>query len=221
MELLDVSIGYDRTPILTSTSLRIRPGDRIAVLGASGAGKSTLLSCLAGQLPVMAGRIKYFGPLAQDRRQPLYRPEIAWMAHELALVPDLRAVTNVLHGCLGRLRLPRFGWRTYPRAERAAALHLLEALGLAECAHSTCGQLSRGQQQRVALARILLQHPMLVLLDEPTSVLDPPTAGVVLEVLNAMVSGGGAVVMALHDEKIAEAWATRLLQVVDGRLSRR
>ncbi|MEH1098023.1 ATP-binding cassette domain-containing protein [Micromonospora sp. CPCC 205561] len=217
-ELRDATLGYGRTAILTATSMRIRAGDRIALLGDSGAGKSTVLACLAGQTPTLAGGLTYFGPLASSRVPALHRPEIAWVPHEPALVADLYAITNVLHGCLGRLRLPRFHWRTYPRAERAAAADLLTRLGLAHVTHVRCGRLSRGQQQRVAVGRALLQRPALVLLDEPTSSLDPQSATALLRLLDDLVSCGSAVVLALHDERLAEVWATRRMRLVGGRL---
>ncbi|MET8907606.1 ATP-binding cassette domain-containing protein [Micromonospora sp. NPDC004551] len=217
-EFHGASLGYGPVTVLKSISMQIRVGDKIALLGASGSGKSTLLSSLAGQIPLVAGDLTFSGALSPARRPPRFDPRIAWVPHDLALVPELRAVTNVLHGCLGRLRLPRFGWHTYPKNEREAAFDLMARLGLRAFAMVPSGQLSRGQQQRVALGRALLQRPVLLVLDEPTSALDSPTAVALFRVLDDLVLQQGAVLAALHDEALARVWATRRLHASSGRI---
>ncbi len=155
-----------------------------ALLGASGEGKSTTLKALAGLVP---SRGEPFGSLP-----PQHRP-VGYLPQGYALFPHLRAWENVAYALGGSMR-----------AQRAQAIELLDAVGLAEWAQRRPGQLSGGQQQRVALARALARRPRLLLLDEPTSALDAATREEVLaELVARMHALDMPALAATHDAHVA------------------
>jgi phosphonate transport system ATP-binding protein len=140
----------------------------------------------------------------------------------LHLVPRLTAQENVLIGALGRLHgtaALRSLLRWYPRTFEAEAAAALDALGLADLRHTRADRLSGGERQKVALARLQLQRPRLVLADEPTSALDPAATTLVCEALRAVASGPQrTLVTVVHDLALLPHLATRVIGMAAGRV---
>ncbi|QXE38276.1 ATP-binding cassette domain-containing protein [Streptomyces sp. GMY02] len=186
-------------------SCTVAAGARIAVVGPSGSGKSTLLHLMAGLDRPTAGRITHpglpGGPLARH---------IGFVFQGPSLLPPLTVVENVA--------LPlRIDGVEEADAE-ARAVSALESLGLAALAAKLPDELSAGQAQRVAVARVLARRPRLILADEPTGQLDRHSAEQVMTVLlGAAEALGAAVVVTTHDTRVAEALTTRW-SMTDGRL---
>lgn len=160
--------------------LRIQRGERVALIGPNGAGKSTLLRCLSGFARPAGGQLRV---LQQDLHAGLsraawraLRADVAQVLQGLHLVQRLSARDNVLIGALGRTP----GWRSclrLPLARDAAqALRALASVGLRDHAATRADRLSGGEQQKVCIARMLMQRPRLILADEPTASLDPAAA---------------------------------------------
>jgi ABC-type lipoprotein export system ATPase subunit len=200
---------------LQGLDLRIEQGEFTALVGASGSGKSTLLGILSGLDAPSAGSVKVAGRelAGLSRRERLaYRREtvgFVWQSPPRNLLPQLTALENVV--------LPQTYLRSGRRARRARALELLETMGVGSCRDRTPGQMSGGEQQRVAIAVALANSPSVLLADEPTGELDPDAAGTVLAALRA-VSFEHAVttLIVTHDEEVA-AQVRRTVAIRDGR----
>jgi len=207
---IEVSLGGTR--VLDGVSLDVRPG-WTAIVGPNGAGKSTLLRVLAGLRPPDRGEIQLDdAPLASwDPRERARR--IAWLTQQGSSSGDLTAREIVLLG-----RLPHLGLVASPGAADEAAVD--RAMAEAECAawsDRRPQQLSGGEQQRVLLARALAVEAPLLLLDEPTTHLDPPHQAALARLFRRRAAAGTKVVSVLHDLSLALA-ADRLVLLERGRV---
>lgn len=186
------SVHHGALEALRPTTLTIAAGERVAVVGPSGAGKSTLLRVAATALAPGAGAVRVLGEevaALPPRRLRALRARIGTVHQQLWLVPRATVLQNVVAGRLGRTSLLRsLGALVSPReAERVAAV--LARLGLADRLHERVDRLSGGEQQRVALARVLHQDPDLVIADEPLSSVDPARAAELAALLAATFEG--------------------------------
>ncbi|NPC95301.1 phosphonate ABC transporter ATP-binding protein [Nocardioides sp. zg-DK7169] len=220
---VDVSYaGSAGGPALQGVDLVVRAGERVALVGPSGAGKSTLLRLCTGAVRPDRGEVEVLGrslsglgaaELAAVRRR------IGTIHQRLHLVGRLRVVHNVNAGRLGR-------WSTWealsslvrPR-ETQAARAALSRTGIADKLMARTDELSGGEQQRVALARVLVQDPDLVLADEPVSSLDPARADEVLRLLcETVATPSRALVVSLHDFDLAVRRCDRVVGLREGRV---
>ena len=213
---------------LESVTLRLRKGERVALLGRSGAGKSSLIAVANGSLPPAQGRVLFQGELLEQlsRRQ---RARIGTLWQDLRLVEELSIAQNVNAGALGRRRLPWALANLLFRISTEACRSCLRQAGLEESLLADAGldrpvgQLSGGQRQRVALARLFRQQPDLMLADEPLASLDPAIAAEVLDRLltsepdGTLRSGAQAVVVSLHRPELIDRF-DRVLGLRAGRL---
>ncbi len=198
---------------LDDASLTIGKGDYVSVVGPSGSGKSTLLLMLGGMLSPTSGRVLLDGEsiydLSSDRRARLRKRWVGFVFQTFNLVPYLTALENV--------EVPLFLSGVEPGAQRERAIALLERVGLGERLHHKPCELSVGQQQRVALARMLANDPAVVLADEPTGNLDPETSQQVIGFLDEINREGKTIVMVTHDPRAAKR-ARRTLLLKEGRI---
>jgi len=215
-----VSVTYGGTAALRDVTLQIGVGERVAVLGPSGAGKTTLLGLLTGTVRPDRGTVSVLGrPLAPGGAQlRQLRTRIGVTAARSDLVGPLRVVHNVDAGQLARWSLPRAAWSLLRPRGSAQARAALEQVGLADRIYERCDALSSGQQQRVALARLLVQDPELLLADEPVSGLDPALAVHVLGLLADLPGSARTLVATLHDPDLAVRFCDRLLGLRAGQL---
>ena len=200
--------------VLHDVSLRVRPGEYIAVMGESGAGKSTLLNLIAGLERPDAGEIRIegiqLGALNEYARTLLRRQRLGFVFQAFHLLPYLSVARNV------GLPLALNGIGGAEAARRVDAL--LEAVGLAGRGSSAPTELSGGEMQRVALARALAHRPAVLLADEPTGNLDPGIASTVLALLRDQVRRDGAAGILVTHSAAAAASADRVYVLEDGRL---
>ncbi len=211
--------------VLELPALRVRAGEHLVVVGPNGAGKSTLLRCLSGFVQPTQGHITVLGrtlapqPLPRAALRAL-RCELGQVLQGLHLVQRLSVLENTLVGALGRLRGAaawRSWWRHYPTHEVAAAWQALLAVGMAGQAHVRVDQLSGGERQKVAMARLLLQRPHLVLADEPTASLDPAATQAACALLR-QAAAGATLITVVHDPALVPLLGTRVLGLRGGRL---
>jgi lipoprotein-releasing system ATP-binding protein len=206
--------GRSVLEVLNGANLEIRPGEIVALVGPSGAGKSTLLH-IAGLLErpdegdVWLGG-QSGGQLSEDKRTRLRRVHLGFVYQYHHLLPEFSALENVA--------LPQMIAGVAPRAARARGLDLLRGMGLEARAQHRPGQLSGGEQQRVAICRALANNPRVLLADEPTGNLDPHTAEGVFEALLHLVRTVGlAVLVATHNPELARRM-DRTVRLSDGQL---
>lgn len=216
--LNQVSVDIAGRRLLRVQRLEVRHGERLAIVGPNGAGKSTLLRLAGGLLAATDGEVRVLGCQAHD----LPRQEVGLLMQGLHLVPRLSARENVIIGALARLHgadAVRSWLRLYPAAVLHEADLALAALGLGERAGTRADRLSGGERQKVALARLQLQRPRLVLADEPTSALDPSATRQVCDALLALVEPAGrTLVSVVHDPELLPILATRVIGIAGGEL---
>jgi phosphonate transport system ATP-binding protein len=203
----------------------IYPGEFVAVIGKSGAGKTTLLRCLAGSTSVSAGVIRFGGhdlTALHGVALRLHRDRVGMIYQQFHLVRRLRVFDNVLIGRLPHLK----GWRRwaalcryFDARQRDVALRCLDHVGLLDRVWQRTDTLSGGEQQRVAIAKILAQKPQVVLADEPVASLDVMNGALVMETLRHIASTAGlSVIVNLHHVEYARRYADRVLGLREGRL---
>jgi ABC-type lipoprotein export system ATPase subunit len=204
--------GHARVRVLDGAELDVARGELLAVVGRSGSGKSTLLHLLGGLDRPDAGEIELDGVRVDrlDERglTAVRRRKIGFVFQAFHLLPELTAAENVLLPA----RLARDGVGAAPRAKE-----LLEQLGLEPIARRLPTELSGGEQQRLAIARALVNDPLLVLADEPTGNLDDESGAAVLQLLRRVTEAGRSVVLVTHD-RAATRLAHRVLRLEGGRL---
>lgn len=207
--------GDHAVRVLEGLDLAVLPAERVAVIGESGVGKSTLLHVLGTLDRPSAGRVELAGrdlfSLPPRELAAVRNREIGFVFQLHYLLPDFSALENVmLPGLIARYRTER---------ARTLAADMLERVGLSERLRHRPGELSGGEQQRVAVARALVLGPRLVLADEPTGNLDPQTGDSVLRLLLDLNRDlGVAMIVATHSEKLATAM-DRTLRLKDGKLA--
>ncbi len=221
-----LSKTFGSTRALIDVSLRVAPGEMVALLGASGSGKSTLLRHLNGLVAgdagcgrvVVGGRtIQDGGSVASDIRRQ--RAGIATIFQQFNLVDRLPVMTNVLAGAMHRLPLWRTVLRRFPREEYGRAWQALERVGIARCAWQRASTLSGGQQQRAAISRALVQGAQVILADEPIASLDPRSAQEVMRLLQELNRELGiTVVVSLHQVPFARQFCPRIVALREGRV---
>jgi ABC-type lipoprotein export system ATPase subunit len=198
--------------VLDGCDLDVAPGELVAVVGRSGSGKSTLLHLLGGLDRTDAGTIEVAGvrvdKLGETGLVDLRRQRVGLVFQFFHLLPELSGAENVLLPA----RMAGDGAVAAPRARE-----LIERLGVAEAADRLPGVLSGGEQQRLAIARALINDPELVLADEPTGNLDAESGATVLQVMREIAAGQRGVVMVTHDPEAA-VLADRVLHLREGRL---
>ena len=210
------------TLALDSVTLKVPKGQLLSLIGLSGSGKSTLLRHINGLHKPTAGGVSVMGvsvSTASNRELRNLRANVGFVFQQFGLVGRATCLENVLSGALGRLRGPRYGVWSYPRALRDLALSQLERVDLSRQAYQRADTLSGGQMQRVAIARTLMQKPQLLLADEPVASLDPESSAQVLELLLKVATEDAmTVIVTLHQVELALGWAHRIVGLRDGRV---
>lgn len=214
VEAGEVRLSFGPTPALRGATLAVEAGEILAVMGPSGSGKSTLLHCLAGILVPDDGEVHFAGrridTLPEGERSALRRDRFGFVFQFGQLVPELTAEENIA------LPLLLAGVRRTTALRRARAW--FDRLDLDGLPGRRSGELSGGEQQRVALARGLVAEPEVLFTDEPTGSLDSLTGEHVMELLTAAArEQGTTVVLVTHEPRVA-AYADREVIVRDGRV---
>ena len=218
VDLDGVRKRYGGLAAVDGVSLAVAQGQTVALVGPSGAGKTTLLRLMAGSLAPDDGVVRLhgrnIGALAPGRE---LAGLVGIVAQQYDLVPNLSALQNVLAGHLGSWSLWRSLLSLVAPRDKLPAMRALERVGVADQAYQRAGLLSGGEQQRVAIARVLVQDPSVILADEPVASLDPARAADVLQLLTGIARENGKTLMAsMHAVELAMGHFDRLVGVRDG-----
>jgi manganese/zinc/iron transport system ATP- binding protein len=197
LEVNQLTVNYDKTPVLWDISLSIPTGVLVGIIGPNGAGKSTFIKAALGIVKPMSGKVEFFGqPLRSVRQRVGYVPQRETVDWDFPVtVRDL-----VLMGCYGRLGL----FRGPKVIDKSAADRYLDLVGMSHYADRQISQLSGGQQQRVFLARALLQEADVYFMDEPFTGIDLATETIIIQLLQELRTRGKTVFVVHHDLNTVE-----------------
>ena len=220
LELRKITKIYDtggfKQKALNSVSLNFRKSEFASILGPSGSGKTTLLNIIGGLDSYTSGDLLVNGVSTKsfkDAAWDSYRNHrIGFVFQSYNLIPHQTILSNV------RLALTVSGLSKREGLRRAKKA--LEDVGLGEHIHKRPAQLSGGQMQRVAIARAIVNHPALVIADEPTGNLDPDTSWDIMDIFKRINADGTTIVMATHDKGIVDAMKRRVIAIEDGHIVR-
>jgi phosphonate transport system ATP-binding protein len=222
VSLSGVRVRYGPHTAIDEIDLTVAAGERVALVGPSGAGKTTVLRLCNATVVPSEGTVSVLGcdfATASERQRRAVRRRVGTVYQQLHLVGPLRVVHNVNAGRLaswGRARALRSLVRPL---EVDAARDALTRVGIGDKLYARTEHLSGGEQQRVALARLLRQEPDLILADEPVSSLDPARAEEVMDLLCGVVAQGTrALVVSLHDFGLAQRRCDRIVGLREGRV---
>lgn len=192
LDIHDVTVAYDRRPVLWNIDLTLNDPGLVAIVGPNGAGKSTLIQAVMGLIPVTSGRVTAWGRTIDEQRRRIgYVPQRETVDWDF----PVNVLETVLMGTYGEL-----GWFRRPKAShRQRALECLERVGISNLATRQIGQLSGGQQQRVFLARALVQNADLYFMDEPMAGVDAATERIMFDLLKTLRDSGRSIVVVHHD----------------------
>jgi len=220
-------------PVLRGINLKVEKGEFLGIIGSSGAGKSTLLRCINRLVEPTRGEIlippaifmengngSWVDVAKLDRsRLRLLRRKVGMIFQQFNIVKRLSVIENVLAGGLGYQPALRSCLRLFSREERRRALGNLKRVGLLEHAYKRADTLSGGEQQRVAIARTLMQSPAIILADEPVSNLDPKLSRVILDILKRVCREDGiTALVSLHTLDLTREYADRIVGLNRGKI---
>ena len=205
--------GDGRVTAVRGINLSIEQGEFISIMGESGAGKSTLLSMLGGLLSPTNGEIVIGGidiyKLSTDKRADFRREFMGFIFQSFQLIPYLNVLENV--------QLPLAVTHHSEADKETLAMAALERVGLKDKGHRLPNQVSGGEQERVAIARAVVNEPPILFADEPTGNLDSRNSSEVMNLLTRLNSEGQTIVMVTHSRKNAD-YSHRIVEVADGTL---
>jgi phosphonate transport system ATP-binding protein len=215
-----VAKSYPGTRALAPLSFSIERGERIALAGPSGSGKTTLLHLLAGLIQPDEGQLFFHGrPLSQFKPGRELSSLVGLIEQQYSLVPHLPVIQNVLAGRLGQWSLFRSIVSLVCPQERHLAEAALGQVGIADKVKERTFHLSGGEQQRVAIARLMVQSPRVILADEPVASLDPARAEDLVRLLSNLATASSKTLIAsLHSPYLIRKYFSRVIGLRDGHL---
>jgi cell division transport system ATP-binding protein len=214
ISLVNVTVGFNGHVVLDDISLQIQPGDFVFLVGQTGAGKSTLMRLLYMDLMPTKGIVtvgQYSSATISTKQKPRLRRMLGIIFQDFRLMEDRNVYDNVA------FTLHVTG--TPGASIKKKVLHALADVGLNHQRNKMAHELSGGEQQRVVIARAIVNDPIFLLADEPTGNLDPATSFEILQVLRTINTRGTAVIMATHNYELVRKTNVRVLQIKEGKVS--
>ncbi|MGV7107741.1 cell division ATP-binding protein FtsE [Flavobacterium sp. U410] len=214
LTLKDVTIYQEKNPVLTNINLDVKRGDFIYLIGKTGAGKSSFLKTLYADLSLTEGEgtiVDYELNGLKEKDIPYLRRKLGVVFQDFKLLPDRSVKENLL------FVLKATGWVVKEEMD-VKIDEVLEKVGMKNHQNKMPHQLSGGEQQRIAIARALLNNPDLILADEPTGNLDPQTSVEVMELLRKINANGKTIIMATHDYALLLKYPSKTLKFDEGKV---
>ena len=210
-----IEVCQDEQIVLKDVNLTISSGEMVYLLGRVGSGKSSFMKTIYGELPLEgthAMALDYNLLKLRRREIPYLRRKVGVVFQDFQLLSDRNVEENLM------FVLKATGWKD-KRAMKSNIMDVLKQVGMAKKAYKMPYQLSGGEQQRVVIARALLNAPGLILADEPTGNLDPETGKGIMDLLYSISQAGMTVIMSTHNPAWPEQYPGRKLQFADGKIS--
>ena len=209
----------DGTVALDGISLKVEEGQFTVILGPSGAGKTTLLRSINGLVKPSNGDVTVDGIKVIDENYRKIRTLVGMVFQHFNLVGNLSVIKNVLSGSLGTHQKWWSNLFLFPKSYRIRALDLLDRVGLLDKAYNRADELSGGEQQRVGIARAMMQEPKVLLADEPVASVDPTNSSNILSLLRDLCKEKKVTVLCcLHQVDLALQFSDRIVGFTNGRL---
>lgn len=213
IEFRDVSKVYDSngTKALNNVNIKIEDGEFVFIVGSSGAGKSTFLKLIMQEEKPTSGAVivgDYSSETIKKRQIPYYRRTMGIVFQDFRLIPKMSVYNNVA-----------FAMRVIGAKEkeiRKRVPYILQLVGLSHKARSMPNELSGGEQQRVSLARALVNNPKLIVADEPTGNVDPEMSHEIVDMLTKINNNGTTVIMVTHEHELVRAFPRRVIVIKNG-----
>lgn len=208
IELLNATIAQPDNVIMSNINLEIKSGELVYLIGRTGSGKSSLLKTLYAELPLAKGT----GIVAGFQLEKIKNKQIPFLRRKLGIVfQDFQLLTDRNVNENLKFVLKATGWKNKMEIDRRIQ-EVLEKVGLAQKGYKMPNELSGGEQQRVVIARALLNNPEIILADEPTGNLDPDTSRGIMQILTKISATGRAVVIATHDYPLIKEFPGRVIK---------
>jgi cell division transport system ATP-binding protein len=214
VRVTDASIFHDHNTVLYDVNFEIEKGEFVFLVGRTGSGKSSLLKTLYADLPLRLGDVQIAGYKIRGIKSsevPLLRRKLGIIFQDFQLFNDRTVVENLM------FVMKATGWRDSGKM-KARLSEVLMQVGLGSVEKKMPHQLSGGEQQRVVIARALLNEPMILLADEPTGNLDPEVSNGIMKIFQQINKSGTAILMATHSYGLIKRFPTRILKCEEGRL---
>jgi len=214
LQLQNVSIFQDKVLVLSEVNLSLKKGDFSYLIGKTGSGKSSLMKTLYGELPLKQGKGSVVGfdlENLKEKQIPFLRRKLGIVFQDFKLLIDRSVFNNLV------FVLKATGWKDKIKIKNKIE-SVLEKVGMKDKAYKMPFELSGGEQQRIAIARALLNDPDLILADEPTGNLDPKTSVEVMQVLQDINKSGKTILMATHDYALILKYPYRTLRCEGGKV---
>ena len=220
IEAKNITKQFERKIALSSLSFSIKQGELVALIGPSGAGKTTLLNSIAGLVPLHSGDLMIDSrPIGNYKRGKQFAKKIGVIRQQFDLIGPLAVIHNVLAGKLSEWGIFKSLFSLLFPQEKEVAIRALERVGLEDKTFEVTATLSGGEQQRVAMARLMVQKPEIILADEPVASLDPARADDVLGMLTKIVTEENQTLLAsLHSVEYARKYFTRIISLKNGEI---
>jgi cell division transport system ATP-binding protein len=212
--LNDIVVSHDSHVVLNNVSLSIYKGDFVYMIGKTGSGKSSLLQLLYGELPVVNGTAEVVGFALNSLKSkmiPDLRKKIGIVFQDFQLLTDRSVENNLV------FYLEATGWKSKSEIKERVDL-VLDRVGLLDKRNILPNGLSGGEQQRLAIARALLNDPELIIADEPTGNLDPDSSNDIMKLLFEVANSNRAVLMVTHNYSIIDRFPARVIKIENGKL---
>ncbi len=214
VELQDAIIMQEQQPVLQNVSFAMDKGEFVYLVGRTGSGKSSLLKTLYADLPLQSGAGTVAGfalPKLAGAKVPFLRRKLGIVFQDFQLLGDRTVAENLL------FVLNATGWKGKSQKQQRIS-DVLVRVGLSGAANRMPHRLSGGEQQRVVIARAMLNEPVLMLADEPTGNLDPEVSASIMQLFGEINNAGTAILMATHNFQLIDQYPHRVLSCKDGEL---
>jgi cell division transport system ATP-binding protein len=214
IDISDAQIYQKDMLVLSNVNLQVDKGEFVYLIGKTGSGKSSLLKTLYGELPLREGT----GVVCDSDLRSMKRKEVPYLRRKLGIVfQDFELLMDRSVNENLAFVMKATGWKDKAEIDKRAE-EVLEKVGLGTKGYKMPHELSGGEQQRVVIARALLNDPYLILADEPTGNLDPATTEEILSLLADISKNGRAIIMATHDYSLMKNYSTRIIKCENQRV---